>query len=595
MSERAFRVVIVGATGVFGSRLVERLAPVDNISIVFVTRNGARAEMLAAAVRTRYPTADITTLAKDRNEIDSQTLRSLAARVVIDAAGPFQVTGYKLVGAAIEARCHYIDFSDSREFVAGISVFDARAREAGVAVISGASSTPALSHAAIDQLTKGWRRIDTLRVAISPGNRAPRGLAVMQSILSWAGRPVRVFADGGWSERPGWGKSRRLEFPGLGVRLVSISETSDLDLLVARYKPTISAEFFAGLELALLHRGLVALGLLVRWRLVSSLRPVARVARWIAALFYPFGTDRGGMLAEAKGINSAGEPVRAVWSLIAESGVGPAVPSLPAAALVRKLKCGELIFCGAAASVGFLNLSDFQLDFEALGLKTMETERRLEEPSLFRRVLGDAFDDLPRTTRLVHSPAPAIRLEGRVEVGGATTWVGSLVAAVFGFPAGSEEVPLRVAIEEDGAAEKWARVYPSRTMRSVMGAADGASRTVEERFGLITIRLRVASNKTGLSLIPLSARLGPISLPKVFVPTATAIETVDAEERHVFDVEIRAPLIGRLVRYQGWLAPSGPWKITCPGGSTNLEAAAERGKTGASPVITSVNRIGLAS
>ena len=49
--------------------------------------------------------------------------------------------------------------------------FDA---EAGIVAVTGASSTPALSHAAADRLTASWRRIDAILVAISPGARAPR-------------------------------------------------------------------------------------------------------------------------------------------------------------------------------------------------------------------------------------------------------------------------------------------------------------------------------------------------------------------------------------------------------------------------------------
>ena len=48
-------------------------------------------------------------------------------------------------------------------------------------------------------------------------------------------------------------------------------------------------------------------------------------------------------------------------------------------------------------------------------------------------------------------------------------------------------------------------------------------------------------------------RLGPVPLPRTLAPSTRAHEEVDAEGRFVFDVEISAPLIGRLVRYRGWL------------------------------------------
>jgi hypothetical protein len=52
-------------------------------------------------------------------------------------------------------------------------------------------------------------------------------------------------------------------------------------------------------------------------------------------------------------------------------------------------------------------------------------------------------------------------------------------------------------------------------------------------------------------------RLGPLPLPGFLAPSTRAHEEVDAEGRFVFDVEISLPLIGKLVRYRGWLVRDG--------------------------------------
>jgi len=239
-----------------------------------------------------------------------------------------------------------------------------------VVVLSGASSTPALSHAALDRLAAGWQAIDRILVAICPGNRAPRGLSVMRAILSYVGQPVRVFRDGGWQAAAGWGSTRRLDIPGLGVRLASLCETPDLDLLVTRFAPRESAEFLAGLELGFLHRGLAAAGLLVRLGLLRSLEPCARWFYMVANLFEPFGSDRGGMLAAIDGIDAEGRPAAARWVLRATGGRGPFVPTLPALALVRRLRDGPAIGPGARPCVGILTLDDFAQDFARLGIET---------------------------------------------------------------------------------------------------------------------------------------------------------------------------------------------------------------------------------
>jgi hypothetical protein len=301
-------------------------------------------------------------------------LHAAGAFVVVDAAGPFQGAGYRLARAAIAARMHYVDLADARDFVAGFGVLDVEARAVGVAALTGASSTPVLSNAVLDTLTQGWRCIDMIEIAISPGNRnSPRGLSVIRAILSYAGRPVRVFADGAWRERPGWGRPIRRDMPGLGKRWLSLCETPDLDLVPARFAPSESAIFRAGLELSLMHLGVCAAGMLVRFRLLRSLTPLARPFCWIAERLKAFGSERGGMLVEAMGIDAEGRTVRAAWSLVAEAGDGPAIPTLPALAAVRALADGRLTEAGARPCVGVLELAAIEREFASYRIATRIT------------------------------------------------------------------------------------------------------------------------------------------------------------------------------------------------------------------------------
>ncbi len=321
------------------------------------------------------------TVVFDRDRATPASLRELRADIVIDAAGPFRSGRTRLIEAAIEAGCHYLDLADGRAFVAEVGRFDKAARDRGVAVLAGASTTPALSHAVLDRMTGGWHRIDAIRVAISPGNRAPRGLSVVRAILSYVGRPVRLFRGGGWTTAPGWGLTHKIAYPGLGRRTASLCETPDLDLLVERYRPRESAEFFAGLELPVLHYGLVLASIPVRARLIRSLEPFARPLRFLATLLEPFGGDRGGMVVEVRGANGDREPVAATWSLVARAGKGTYVPTLAVLALVRRLRDGTLRFRGAGPCAGHLSLDEFDPDFERLGIETRSEMRPLAPAS----------------------------------------------------------------------------------------------------------------------------------------------------------------------------------------------------------------------
>ena len=135
----------------------------------------------------------------------------------------------QLIEACIAAGVNYIDIADARDFVAQVPVLDARAKTAGVFVISGASTTPALSHAVIEQLTQGWRGIHSIFVGVTPGNRAPRGEAVVRAILSYVGAPFKIFANGSWREVTGWSGNERRAVPGIGFRNFVPCETPDQD------------------------------------------------------------------------------------------------------------------------------------------------------------------------------------------------------------------------------------------------------------------------------------------------------------------------------------------------------------------------------
>lgn len=186
------RILLVGATGAFGSRLARLLARWD-VDLILSAR---RVEPLRALARELGGPARIETVALDRRAPD---LAGLALWAVVDAAGPFQASDLTLARAAVAAGAHYVDIADGRDFVARFpAALDADARAAGVLAVTGASSTPALSAAALDQLTAGWRAIDTARVTISPGARARRAavrwwrLSCPMSAVRFASSPAAV-------------------------------------------------------------------------------------------------------------------------------------------------------------------------------------------------------------------------------------------------------------------------------------------------------------------------------------------------------------------------------------------------------------------
>ena len=543
-------VLIVGAGGVFGSRLARLLARRGGYRLSLGGRTESRVLPLQRELRAAHPDGEFAHVHIDREQASAERLKEIGCTIVVDCSGPFQLSGTRLIEAAIGARVHYLDLADSRAFVAGISRFDSPARAVGIAVISGASSTPALSHAVLDHLTSAWLTIDSVDVAIVPGNRTPKGQSVIEGILSWVGQKIRVFRDGGWQEERGWTDRRSIAIEGLKRRSAYLADVPDLDLLPQRYQPRVRAGFDAGMELGLLNWLIGMAGLLVRLRLVKSAAAFAGIGTWVAIRLDRFGSSDGGMLVEAAGQDARGDTRVARWSLRAGQGDGPYVPVIPAAALVEALAAGRGIRAGARAAAGELTLDQIRPWFDGLAIDMKLLSYRGEKP-LYRRVMAEGFDRLPEVTRRLHRGRPAVIAIGQAEVEPAANLLGRLVAATFGLPRTPGTQPIRVVIESRNGTEHWTRLFGDKPMRSIMSAARG--NLIEERFGPFSLRMRLVPKPGGLDMERISGRLWGIPLPTFLLPRITATERVDDYRRHAFDVEIAAPLLGRLVHYKGWL------------------------------------------
>lgn len=359
-TRRPLEVLVVGATGVFGSRLARLAAGERGVRLTLAGRRREPLEALASEL------GGCAVRILDREIVTAAELHGFD--LAIDCAGPFQQSGTRLIEACIAAGVTYADLADGREFVCSIGRFDAAAQSAGVAVISGASSIPALSHAVLDALTAGWTRIDDIRIGIFPGNRAPRGRSVVEAILSYVGKPVRVFTGGEWRELAGWALAGRVDCGAAGQRWASLCDTPEQELLVRRYRPTRSAEFVAGLELPILHLGLWLLSWPVRWGWLPSLRPASGILLRIAEVLRPLGSDRGAMIVEVQGRDENGHTSSARWMLDAPTNLGPLVPVVPALALVRRLRDGWKPAPGAYACSGLLDLDELAGILDQLGI-----------------------------------------------------------------------------------------------------------------------------------------------------------------------------------------------------------------------------------
>ena len=155
MTENRLRVLILGGYGKFGGQLAELLCDETRLTLIIAGRSQAKAFSFCQKLP---PGADREGAAVDRDGDVETRLKEIAPDIVVDASGPFQAYGddpYRVAKAALAAGCHYVDFADGSNFVHGIGQFDEAARNAGLVVLSGVSSFPALT-AAIPTLSTNF-------------------------------------------------------------------------------------------------------------------------------------------------------------------------------------------------------------------------------------------------------------------------------------------------------------------------------------------------------------------------------------------------------------------------------------------------------
>ncbi|SEV97466.1 Saccharopine dehydrogenase NADP binding domain-containing protein [Cognatiyoonia koreensis] len=531
------KVAVLGGYGVFGSRLC-RLLVRDKHDVIVAGRNAESAGALAQEL-------DASSLTLDRAG-NLAPLWAMAPDAIVDAAGPFHAYGddpYRLAREAIANGVHYLDLADDADFCAGIKVLDEAAKAAGVFALSGMSSVPALSSAAVAALREGADSIDLIETAILPGNRAPRGQAVVDSILFQAGTDIDVTVDGAVTQVQSWSHAQVFDLPGGIKRRGYAIRVPDQSLFPAHFGAR-TVTFHAGLEVGLMNHGLAAFAWL-RHKIGFGIPDwFARTVRRAAVLVGWLGTDTGGMSVRVVQRNGAQWHAR-TWRLLARKGEGPFIPAVSARTVLRK---PYDVPTGARAGLEAFTLTEAE---NAMSDLAVETDMAAEVlVPLFPSVLGTEFMTLAPAVQASHQVFAPKRLTGTARITRSRGIWPNLIAIIFGFPAAAQDIPVRVLKTPHAKGETWVRQFGRQ---SFMSHLRRGPRGITESFGPFTFDLGLYAKDGNLHYPITGGRLGPLPLPTAFLPESVAVERA-VDGAFTFDVSIRAPLTRQLiVRYEGTL------------------------------------------
>jgi NAD(P)-dependent dehydrogenase (short-subunit alcohol dehydrogenase family) len=317
MAERP-RVLIAGGSGVFGRLLAHELLRTTSVDLIVA---GRRLPAAVAACRELGAPDRTTAMTLDLSEPESLTRGARGCVAVACAAGPFQELSRELPMTAVRAGAHWVDISDHDGWVVPLlddPTLDAAARDAGVAVIPGLSTVPALSGALARWCYERLPGASRARITLYIGNRNARGAAAIASAMSSRfRRPTRV------------------DLP-VGRRIAYVGRSPDTELL--RRNLGLDAEFWVVLEWGPAGLFVSSVGLL--WPHLGA-RARSRMAHFLSSISRPFGRfgSEGGCLQVE--LWDGGRRVRAA-AVSGDQRLG----ILPCAMALQRLLEGDSRECG---------------------------------------------------------------------------------------------------------------------------------------------------------------------------------------------------------------------------------------------------------
>ena len=556
------RIAILGGYGVFGGRLAGLLADTEATLII-----AGRSREKAAAFCNRFDAiARLEPAVVDREGDLVETLRNLKPDIIIDATGPFQAYGdnpYTVAQAALELNCDYLDFADGSEFVAGIDKLDEIAKIKGRFVLSGVSSFPVLTAAVVQRLASDRMAVESIHAGIAPSPYAGVGLNVIRAVTAYAGKGIPVIRDGREIRAYALAESMRYTIapPGelpLKNILFSLVDVPDLKVLPMLWPNLKTLWIGAGTTPEILHRMLNALSHLVKWRTIKSLEIFAPAFLWVINNFR-WGEHRGGMFIEVSGQAAGGGKMVRSWHMLAEADDGPLIPAMAIEAVVRKILGGYRPPPGARACLHELDLSDYEQLFEKRKIRTgvrhhAEPANEQQTP-LYKRILAGAFNNLPEQVRHFHEipPGSVLRWTGRAAVTPPSNVIALAVARLMRFPPPAADIPVSVTVASSDAGEAWTRTFDGKAFSSTHDEGRGKfAGLVVERFGPLAFGLAPVLSNGRLWYVARRWTMFGIPMPMALRPCGETFET-SVDGLFQFDVDIKLPLIGRIVHYRGWL------------------------------------------
>jgi hypothetical protein len=169
---------------------------------------------------------------------------------------------------------------------------------------------------------------------------------------------------------------------------------------------------------------------------------------------------------------------------------------------------------------------------------------------VFAPALGASWHALDEPVQRLHFDGARAEGSFRVRHGNG---VARLLAWAARMPAAADGVAMHLSVTPGPKGEEWKRQFAGRPLVSILSL--GAGGQVIERMGQQEIHLHLEARAGALHYHSVCTKLclGPLRVPfpKLLAPRVTASEASGADGCVHVNVEVRLPIIGLLIAYDG--------------------------------------------